>query len=96
MPTVELRHRPTSTPALFAQRRLLWFDQATLTAEIAASEAKSTEIMVGFDDTNRSVFRPGRGLTDQIHNRLVGFVSAFDSVDRHPLWRILAADGMAT
>ncbi len=39
VPTVELRHRlcPISTPALPVQRRLHWFDHATLSAEIAAS-----------------------------------------------------------
>ncbi len=70
VPTVELRHRlcPLSTPALPVQRRLLWFDHATLTAEIAASEAKSIEVKVGFDAQNRSGFGAGRGFTDQIHN----------------------------
>ncbi len=57
---------------------------------------------------NQSGFRPGRGCTDQMHNLLeqrwsfqqvtvmcfVDFASAFDSVDRDSLWRIMAADGM--
>ncbi len=49
-------------------KKILWFDHATLTAEIAASEAKSIQIMVGFDAPNRSGFWAGRGFTDQIHN----------------------------